>query len=57
MKRIKLCAMLLILLLAAPTFAGHIESGATAPPPPEESMLDPLTQIALDLLNGILSLF
>lgn len=47
-------ALMLTLVLAAPAFAGIIECGVAPPPPPPT---DPVTEIALALLQSALALF
>ena len=64
----RFCASLsLALALSIPTLAGDIQTGATGPPPPppqhsvsdvnDTTLADPLAELALALLNGVLSIF
>lgn len=64
--RLLCAAVMLTLVLASQTFAGQMETLIVSPPPPSSAgqmqtgtseAIDPVTQIALSLLQSVMSLF
>ena len=65
-RRLLCASVMLTLVLASHTFAGQIETLIVSPPPPSadgqmetgsSEAVDPVTQVALSLLQSVMSLF